>query len=231
MTKALLFDLDGTLIDSAPDIHAAAIGTLNDLQLPPVPLSEAKQYIGDGMERFVKRILTRQWWGEPATDLLTHAKVRMNIHYERECTVRRLIYDGVKETLTTLQAAGIALGCVTNKPLRFTQPVLAACGLDVFFSAVVAGDSLPVKKPAPEPLQEACHLLNVDCHDTWMVGDSVADARAATAAGCHFAVVSYGYHRNGHLPDADTVIKFFPEVINLINFQYSTEKKTSHAGC
>lgn len=215
--NAALFDLDGTLIDSAPDIHAAACAMLRDLSLPELPFEEAREYVGDGMPRFVKRALTRQWWGEPDDELLQTAIARMQFHYARECTARRRVYAGVAETLAALQDRGVQMACVTNKPARFTGPVLSACGLDKFFGAVVSGDSLPSKKPDPAPLQEACRLLQVECESAWMVGDSEADAKAAAAAGCRFAVVSYGYHRRGGLPLAEKIIYNFGEVLQTID--------------
>ena len=211
-----LFDLDGTLIDSAPDIHAAATAMLRDLSLPDILLDEARDYIGDGMPRFVKRALTRQWWGEPPADLLACATESMNKHYARECTVGRRVYDGVANTLTTLQQRGWKLACVTNKPTRFTEPVLAACALADFFDTVVCGDSLPAKKPNPLPLRHACAEMQSDCSHAWMIGDSVADSAAATAAGCRFIAVSYGYHRAGQLPPAEYVAKCFADILTVL---------------
>ena len=213
---AVLFDLDGTLVDSAPDIHAAAQKMLTTLHLPPLALDDAKNYMGDGMTRFIKRAITRQWWGEPNDDLLRNAAQLMDTHYADECTVRRRVYAGTYDALTTLQDRGFTLGCVTNKPMRFTRPVLAACRLDKFFQAVIAGDSLPTKKPDPAPLHEACRLLKTSAPHAWMVGDSIADARAANAAGCRFAVVSYGYHRNGDLPSAEHIIHHFSDTPQML---------------
>lgn len=216
MSTAALFDLDGTLVDSAPDIHAAAEAMLKDLSLPVLSLGEARQYIGDGLGRFVKRTLTRQWWGEPESGLLAQAVARMQFHYARECVVGSRVYDGVVETLTALKKRGLRLGCVTNKPARFTRPVLDACQLADFFDEVISGDSLPHKKPDPLPLREACRRLQCECAATWMVGDSLADAAAAAAAGCRFAVVKYGYHRNGSMPSAERVLHHFSEVLQTV---------------
>lgn len=221
MISAALFDLDGTLIDSAPDIHAAAAAMLRDLSLPSLSLADARGYVGDGMPRFVKRALTRQWWGEPEQTLFAAAAERMQFHYARECTAGRRVYGGVVETLSALRDCGIPLACVTNKPARFTGPVLAACGLDKFFSAVIAGDSLPRKKPHPEPLREACRRLSASDEAAWMIGDSEADSAAAAAAGCRFAVVSYGYHRRGELPRAEKIIYNFSEVLQMVKTEYA----------
>ena len=217
MNAAALFDLDGTLIDTAPDIHAAAEAMLRDLSLPSLPFADAREYVGDGMARFVKRALTRQWWGEPEDAVFAKAAERMQFHYATECTSRRRVYNGVRETLTALQERGIPLACVTNKPERFTTPVLESCDLDGFFGAVISGDSLSRKKPHPEPLQEACRLLQVSSSRAWMIGDSVADANAAAAAGCRFAVVSYGYHRRGMLPQAEKIIYNFPDILQTMD--------------
>lgn len=216
MNSAALFDLDGTLIDSAPDIHAAAAAMLRDLSLPELSFADARQYIGDGMARFVKRALTRRWWGEPDEKTFAAAAARMRFHYARECTAGRRLYDGVIETLTALQERGAPMACVTNKPAQFTAPVLAACGLEDFFTVVISGDSLPRKKPHPQPLREACRRLNVRPQRAWMIGDSAADANAAAAAGCRFAVVSYGYHRCGNLPRAEKIIYNFAEVLQTV---------------
>ncbi|MGI9306703.1 MAG: phosphoglycolate phosphatase [Gammaproteobacteria bacterium] len=212
--NAALFDLDGTLVDSAPDIAAAANAMLHDLALPPLSAEDARQYIGDGLRRFVKRALTRRWRAEPAEELFQRALSRMEIHYRRECTARRRVYPGVRGVLAALKKCGMRLGCVTNKPAQFTPLVLKACRLDMFFEAVISGDSLPAKKPDPLPLREACRILQTPCADAWMVGDSPADAKAANAAGCRFIAASYGYHRD--LPFAAHVVYNFREILPLL---------------
>ena len=216
MTAAALFDLDGTLIDTAPDIHAAAAAMLEQLHLPPLPFSDAREYIGDGVVRFVKRTLTRQWWGEPQSALLQQAEKLMYKYYAKECTARLLCYDGVAETLRDLQKAGLPMACVTNKPAIFTKPLLDKSGLAKFFATTICGDTLPVKKPHPQPLFAACEFLNADINNVWMVGDSAADSKAATAAGCKFAVVAYGYHRASTLPPADRVLHKFADTLPLL---------------
>ena len=183
--RAALFDLDGTLVDSAPDIHAAACAMLADLRLPSLPFAEARQYIGDGMARFVKRTLTRQWWGEPDAGLLAKATARMRFHYEKACESSG-VYEGVADTLAALKKRGWRLGCVTNKPGQFTRKVLAACKLSPFFGAVISGDSLPRKKPDPAPLLEACRQLEAGAADTWMVGDSIARRPGGGGGGMPF---------------------------------------------
>ena len=206
MTKALLFDLDGTLADTAADIHAAAVAMLTNLNLPLPSADETRTYIGDGMTRFVKRVLTRQWWGEPDAALLSEAEKLMEKHYERECTARNLVYDGVFPALKKMSASRLALACVSNKAERYCRLLLKSSGLAAFFPVVVGGDTLAEKKPSPKPLLFALQKLAVSPEDSLMVGDSISDSRAAAAAGCAFVAVSYGYHRNGVLPPASRVV-------------------------
>ncbi len=217
---AVFFDLDGTLIDSAPDIDEAAAATLRDLSLPPLSPAQTRDYIGDGMKRFVKRALTRCRDGEPEESLLAAAMARMESHYARFCIgAAERVYPGVAETLTTLREIGAPMACITNKPAQFTGPVLAACGLDIFFSVVISGDSLPHKKPHPAPLREACRRLSVRGEQSWMVGDSHADSAAAAAAGCRFAFASYGYHRRKKLPPSEKIIYNFAEVLQTVEME------------
>lgn len=215
MKPALLFDLDGTLADTAPDICAAANATLTELNKQPVTLAEARGYIGDGMPRFIKRMLTRQWWGEPDAELFHTAAARMMEHYARECVTAPRLYDGVLATLKKFQEDGFPMACVTNKPARFTPPLLDACGLSIFFSAVVCGDTLPVKKPDAAPLLYACQTLGAPIKTAVMIGDSASDGQAAAAAGCRFIVVSYGYHRDT-LPPADGRADSFADCLKAV---------------
>ena len=209
---AVLFDLDGTLVDTATDFHAAASTTLADLKLPPVSLAETRSYVGDGMPRFIKRLLTRQWWGEPDEALFERANERMLENYENENTARLQVYEGVADTLRALRQKAVKMACVTNKSTRFTLPLLDACGLDVYFDDTICGDTLEVKKPHPAPLLHACDSLGAAAADTVMVGDSITDQKAAVAAGCRFIVVSYGYHGEGPLPAADAVVDRFSDL-------------------
>ena len=192
--SGVLLDLDGTVADTAAGIHAAGGRMLADLGLPPVSLERARGFIGNGMPRFVKRLLTGERWANPDPELFVRASEMMSLHYARECAVSPKLYPGARRTLDFLAAAGISLACVTNKPRRFTEPLLQACGLDSAFDAVVCGDDWENKKPHPEPLLRACAELGAPPEGTVMVGDSAAtDLRAAEAAGCEFAGVSYGY--------------------------------------
>ena len=187
-------DLDGTLADTAPGIHAAGARALADLGLPSVSPERARGFIGDGMPRFVKRLLTGERWTNPEAELFERAFALMRSHYARECAVASDLYPGARAALERFAAAKIPMACVTNKPAEFTGPVLKACGLDGAFASVVCGDAPELKKPRPDGLLRACRELGVAPGEAVMVGDSAdTDLRAAVAAGCGFVGVSYGY--------------------------------------
>ena len=187
-------DLDGTLADTAPGIHAAGARALADLGLPSVSPERARGFIGDGMPRFVKRLLTGERWTNPEAELFERAFALMRSHYARECAVASDLYPGARAALERFAAARIPTACVTNKPAEFTGPVLKACGLDGAFASVVCGDAPELKKPRPDGLLRACRELGVAPGEAVMVGDSAdTDLRAAVAAGCGFVGVSYGY--------------------------------------
>ena len=214
-TPGFLLDLDGTLADTAPDIHAAASRMLADLNRPPVSPAQAREHIGDGMPRFVKRLLTGERWQNPDAELFARAHDLMLRHYERECVASPRVYPGVREALAKLRADGFGLACVTNKPRRFTIPLLSACGLADFFPVVACGDSPEMKKPRPDSLLFACEGLGLQPADAVMVGDSAAtDGRAALAAGCKFVGVSYGYGLDPFPPDA-IVVDSLTELLSL----------------
>ena len=205
-------DLDGTLADTAPDIHAAGCRALADLGLPLVPLARAREFIGDGMPRFVKRLLTGQRWENPDPALFDRAHDLMMRHYDRECAAAPKLYPGVRAAVDFLSAE-IPLACVTNKPRRFTLPLLESCGLANAFAAVICGDSPELKKPRPDGLLLACRELDLRPEAAVMIGDSAAtDQRAAAAAGCGFIGVSYGYGMDP-FPDGTVVLNSLEELI------------------
>lgn len=201
MRRAVLFDLDGTLVDSAPDIAAAANRALAECGLPPRDLGRIRGYVGGGAERLIHRCLTDSLDGQAEPALFEAAHAAFFRHYAAGLTASTLPYSGVVETLETLRARGYALGCVTNKPGRFTAPLLAALDLARWFDVTVAGDSLPVKKPDPAPLLHALAVLGASAGTSTMVGDSMADLKAARAAGIRVLCVTYGYSPNARLAD------------------------------
>ena len=188
---ALIFDLDGTLIDSAPDIHAAANKVFSSKGLDPFPFEVVRGFIGNGVGVLVSRLLAER--GLESDGPLQAAMVRDFINLYEEAHDLTVLYPGVAEALTDLHRAGYPLGICTNKPASPALAVLKHFGLDGFFDVVIGGDSLAVRKPHPDPLFAACAAL----HTTRMIfiGDSEVDAETAHAAGVPLALFSGGYRK------------------------------------
>jgi len=191
--RAVLFDLDGTLVDSAPDLTLAANKMLSALGYPQVNCTQVKGWVGDGVRSLVLRALTAILGDVPAESLIEQSYVLFQRYYAESVYQDSTLYPGVHETLQTLKSSGLALACVTNKPSRFTKPVLEKSGLTGFFGAVVSGDDLSLKKPDPAPLEFAAEQLGVPLTACVLVGDSINDISAAGAAGIPVLWATYGY--------------------------------------
>jgi phosphoglycolate phosphatase len=211
--KAVLFDLDGTLVDSAPDLAAALNRLLARAGYPPVALAEVHTMIGDGVAKLVERgFAVHQRVLRP--DEIAQFADRFVADYEPNSAIETRPFPGAIEALAELRAAGLALGVCTNKPEGATRAILAALGMDSFFAAVIGGDSVPGRqKPDPEPLREALRRLGVATEAAIMVGDSPNDVAAARAAGLPIVAVRFGYSRVP--PDrlgADRLVGHFSEL-------------------
>jgi len=191
--SAVAFDLDGTLVDTLPDLHEAGNRTLAELGLAPVGVDEVRDYVGDGVDRLVKRILTGDADGEPEPELFERARGRFGEHYWQILSRASRPFPGVPEALDAMHALGLRLACVTNKPGRFTLPLLEDVGLLSRLDLVVSGDTLSRKKPDPLPLAHCAERFGVPRQRLLMVGDSRNDTVAARAAGCPVFCVPYGY--------------------------------------
>ena len=191
--RAVLFDLDGTLVDSAPDLTLAANKMLSALGYPQVNCTQVKGWVGDGVRSLVLRALTAIVGDVPDESLIEQGYVLFQRYYAESVYQDSTLYPGVHETLQTLKSSGLALACVTNKPSRFTKPMLEKSGLTGFFGAVVSGDDLALKKPDPAPLEFAAEQLGVPLTACVLVGDSTNDIRAAGAAGIPVLWATYGY--------------------------------------
>jgi phosphoglycolate phosphatase len=204
--KMVVIDLDGTLVDTAPDIAESANLMLRDLDLPLRDPREVAGWIGNGVARLVKRALTGEMEAEPKAALYERAYALFLKHYEENLTRRSRPYPGVVEGLEWLKAQGFHLVCITNKVERFTLPLLRALGLHDYFALVLSGDSLPRQKPDPLPLEYACRHFGVRPDQGVLVGDSANDVRAARAAGMPVICVDYGYNHGRDIreeqPDA-----------------------------
>ena len=194
----VVFDLDGTLVDSAGDIAEALNRTLQDWQLPRVSEQTVLGWIGDGVRRLVEQAFTAA--GRDDIDLDAVMPGFM-VHY-RDCLLRSpKLYEGVDPAVRALRAAGVATAICTNKPHALVEPLLQHLGMDGLFDAVLGGDSLPQRKPSGEPLRHLATLFQHAPADCLMVGDSLTDYRAAQDAGMPIVLVRYGYPRGLDLDD------------------------------
>jgi phosphoglycolate phosphatase len=206
--RAVLFDLDGTLLDSAPDLAAAANAMLAELGLPPRDPVVIATYIGKGIPKLVERTLTGSLDAAADPALFARALPIYEHHYAVESGRRSVPFPGVAEGLRALHDAGLPLACITNKAERFTVDLLKRTGLDGFFGVVVCGDTVARKKPDPEPVLAACARLGVRPGDALMIGDSANDVQAARAAGCPVWCVPYGYNEGQPVEflDCDAIV-------------------------
>jgi phosphoglycolate phosphatase len=200
---AAAIDLDGTLLDTLPDIAEAARRMLRDLGLPPAEDSAVRACIGDGIPRLVKRLLTGSRDAEPERYSFERGLALFERHYRDTFLQRPLPFPGVVEGLARLRAAGLKLACVTNKSAAFTLPLLAAAGIAERIHLVLSGDSLPAKKPDPLPLCHVAERFGLEPLRLLVIGDSDNDTRAARAAGCPVVCVPYGYRGAGEVRDLD----------------------------
>ena len=190
---AVMVDLDGTMVDTLGDFAEALNRMLVDLALPAVPAAEIENMVGKGSEHLIRSVLSYVGVADVAA-CYEAAWQRYQHHYLDINGQYAKVYDGVKEGLEKLQAAGVPMACLTNKPLSFAQPLLQAKGLAQYFSHVFGGDSFEKKKPDPMPLLKTCEALGSVPARTLMLGDSSNDAQAARAAGCPVVLVGYGYN-------------------------------------
>jgi phosphoglycolate phosphatase len=192
--SAALIDLDGTLVNTVPDLADATNAMRTELGLPPLAVDVVAHYVGKGADHLVMRALSTPLNQPPDTDLFQRGLALFNQHYEAVNGVKSRLYNGVVTGLKQLKAQNLKLAVVTNKPAQFVHPLLLALGLSHYFDLVVCGDTCAKKKPDPMPLLHACNLLAVKPETAVVIGDSANDALAAQAAGIVSLAVPYGYH-------------------------------------
>ncbi len=201
--EMILIDVDGTLVDSVPDLAFCIDEMMKQLDRDPRGEASVRDWVGNGVERLVRRALTGQLDGEPDEVDFSRAYPLFLDLYADNTSKRSVLYPGVREGLDYLKAAGYALGCVTNKAEQFTLPLLKDLGIYDDFSIVVSGDTLAHKKPHPEPLLHAAEFFKVEPARALMVGDSISDVKAAHAAGFQIACVPYGYNHGEDIRTAE----------------------------
>lgn len=202
----VLLDLDGTLVDSAPDIAFCVDAMLQRMDLPPRGEDKVRMWVGNGAERLVHRALCDDAEGIADPETFARAYALFSDLYEQNTSKRSRLYPGAREGLDFLRGSNVKLGCVTNKRGRFTEPLLRALGILNDFDIVISGDTLPKKKPDPMPLLHASEMLGAKPENALMIGDSLNDIEAARAAGFQIVAVSYGYNQGRDIaaarPDA-----------------------------
>ena len=216
--KMVLFDLDGTLIDSVPDLLVAVNATHRELGLPERDEAGVRTWVGNGIERLVERALVDDVHGMPDPALFAEAMPIFKRHYAESNGKFSRVFPGVQAGIDHVKSLGRHIGCVTNKAAAFTLPLLRDMGLLDQFETVIAGDSLPQKKPDPAPLIYAAGWFRVHPGEALMIGDSISDVKAARAAGFSIICMSYGYNHGEDIrhyhPDA--VIDSMTELPSLV---------------
>jgi phosphoglycolate phosphatase len=185
-----IFDLDGTLIDSAADIGRSVNACLGELGLTPLPIERIRTYIGEGVHRLMERALEGRW-----PDHLEEAISRFRAHYAAHLLDETRAYDGVPAVLEALHARGAHLAVCSNKPEAFSRAILRGLGLDRFLDLVLGGDSLPERKPSPSCVRHILGQSGARPERTLLVGDSRIDVETARNAGVAVCVVTYGLER------------------------------------
>jgi len=198
----LLFDLDGTLVDSAPDLALALNKTLRDLQLCEYDEPTIRRWVGNGAKVLIERALEcTSNSNESNTALVNDALAIFIRHYQNSLCINSALYSDVKEGLLTLKASGFRLAIITNKAEAFIRPILVGLGIGGLFEILIGGDTLAEKKPHPAPLNYALQQLKVPAEQCLMIGDSKNDILAAKAANIASVGLTYGYNYGEDIAD------------------------------
>ncbi|MCK4705837.1 MAG: phosphoglycolate phosphatase [Gammaproteobacteria bacterium] len=216
----VLIDVDGTLVDSVPDLAYCVDEMLKQLDMPVHGEDKVRNWVGNGVERLTRRALIGQLDGEPDDVLFEKAYPIFLDLYDKNVCERSCLYDGVREAMDFLKTADVKVGCVTNKNAQFTLPILEKLGIKDDFEIIICGDTLTKKKPDPLPLLHAAEKLGVTPEQSMMLGDSMSDVKAARAAGFDIICMSYGYNHGEDIRDysPDAVVDSMAEIKNIIDW-------------
>lgn len=217
--KAIAFDLDGTLIDSVPDLAVATQNVLQDLNLGTCTEAQVRSWVGNGAKKLIERAISQDGKHIVEPSQLADAMPLFMKHYKESLHHNSRLYSGVKQSVIALYNEGYRLAIVTNKPFQFAEPLIAAFGLADYFELVLGGDSLAKMKPDPLPLQHILDQWQLTAEKLLMVGDSKNDILAAKSAEVASIGLTYGYNYgediNFYGPDA--VCEQFNEIPALLN--------------
>lgn len=202
--RAVIIDLDGTMLDTAPDFQVAINRMRAELSLAPLAIDTIKEFVGKGSENLIRRVLAVDF-----DDVLVarHVDAALSAYQRHYLAINgdfATLYPQVREGLDQLQRQHLRLACVTNKPIAFTLPLLEKVGLRDYFEVIYGGDSLPTKKPDPGPFLQVCRDFDLLPEQVVAIGDSSNDALAARAAGCRVLSVPYGYNHGEPVQSIDS---------------------------
>jgi len=199
--KLIMIDVDGTLVDSVPDLAYCIDEMMQRLGLQKWGEDKVRHWVGNGVPKLIERALTGELEGQPMQEVFDIAYPIFLDLYEENNAQRSYLYDGVREGLDYLISQDFQLGCVTNKSEQFTHPLLKALGVFNDFKIIISGDTLAKRKPDPMPLLYCAEYFNHKPKECLMLGDSVSDVKAARAAGFDIICMSYGYNHGNDIVD------------------------------
>ena len=216
--RAAIIDLDGTMVDTAPDFQVAINRMRDELHLAPLALDTIVDFVGKGSENLMRRVLGVDFEKSEVESRFDHALERYQHHYLHINGDHSELYAGVHEGLVAMKKGGVRLACVTNKPIAFARPLLEKKGLIDLFEVIYGGDSLAHKKPHPLPMLTVCNDFNLQPAQVVAIGDSSNDSEAARAAGCRVLTVPYGYNHGQPVQtiDTDGIVESLVDAANLI---------------
>ena len=216
--RAAIIDLDGTMVDTAPDFQVAINRMRDELHLAPLALDTIVDFVGKGSENLMRRVLGVDFEKNEVESRFDHALERYQHHYLQINGDHSELYAGVHEGLVAMKKGGVRLACVTNKPIAFARPLLEKKGLIDLFEVIYGGDSLAHKKPHPLPMLTVCNDFDLQPAQVVAIGYSSNDSEAARAAGCRILTVPYGYNHGQPVQtiDTDGIVESLIDAANLI---------------
>jgi phosphoglycolate phosphatase len=217
--RAVIVDLDGTMLDTVPDFHVAINRMRSEFGLGDISADQIEKMVGKGSENLIRGVLGLDFDPAGVEQRLPAAMEAYQRHYLAINGDYSVLYDDVLAGLEAMREMGLRMACVTNKPLAFAAPLLEKKGLAPYFELVYGGECLPRKKPDPMPLLQVCADFALAPAQVVAIGDSSNDAEAARAAGCFVLAVPYGYNhgRAIHETDSDGIVSSLLEAATLIS--------------